>query len=61
MTCHWAVLHDAMLHDAEEFDVMLQCKDAQWPANKGGSCKSGLKCARVSEFHWGCDLKEPAP
>lgn len=39
--------------------VIMQCKDAPWPANEGGKCKAGLTCHRVSQYHWGCDTKQP--
>jgi hypothetical protein len=37
-----------------------KCKDAQWPANQGGACKTGLTCFRISQYYRGCDVKKPA-
>jgi hypothetical protein len=35
-----------------------KCKDAQWPANQGGACKTGLICHRGSnQYYWGCMVK----
>lgn len=36
-----------------------KCKDARWPLDQGGKCDTGLKCYRVSEYHWGCDTIQP--
>jgi len=34
-----------------------KCKDAVWP---GAMCKEGLTCFRISQYYWGCDVKQPA-
>lgn len=28
-----------------------------WP---GAMCKEGLTCFRISQYYWGCDVKQPA-